>query len=79
MYIDCIWRCEVLGTKQMGRLGDGTSQYRFSPVDVLGLSSGVHAIAVGNYHTCALTTRGGAKWWGHNTDGQLSHPMVFDS
>lgn len=54
-----------------GQLGDGTTTLRNTPVNVSGLSSGVASVALGNYHTCALTTGGGVKCWGWGAGGQL--------
>jgi alpha-tubulin suppressor-like RCC1 family protein len=62
------------GSNVWGEVGNGTDTAIIrSPVDVVGLASGVRAIAGGIYHTCALTSGGGAKCWGMNSDGQLGN------
>ena len=59
------------GYNEYGQLGDNSTMDRLTPVDVTGLGGGVNAIAVGFYHTCALTSGGAVKCWGRNEDGQL--------
>ena len=58
-----------------GKLGDGTTALRTTPVDVCQtydqavqqcteILSDVSQVSAGAYHTCAVTTAGGVKCWG---------------
>jgi alpha-tubulin suppressor-like RCC1 family protein len=58
------------GYNEFGQLGDGSTTDRPRPVDVVGLASGVSAIAARGEHTCALNG-GRVKCWGANVNGQL--------
>ncbi|MCH7488626.1 MAG: hypothetical protein IIB23_03255 [Chloroflexi bacterium] len=64
------------GRNASGQLGDGTKTDRLTPVDVWGLTSGVAAVATGDFHTCALMTAGGIRCWGRNLEGQLGAQTV---
>ena len=63
------------GSNINGELGDGnggdSDAFGPTPVDVVGMTDGVAAIAAGNWHSCVVTTEGGVKCWGDNFNGQL--------
>ncbi len=56
------------------QLGDGTNSDRNTPSAAV-LTS-VAAVAGGRRHTCALTTSGGVRCWGDNSNGQASAVRV---
>ena len=56
-----------------GQLGNGTTTNSLTPVDVIGLGSGVKAIVAGEWYNCVVTANGGVKCWGNNYYGQLGN------
>jgi cysteine-rich repeat protein len=54
-------------------LGDGTTEMRTTPVDVLGLETGVITLSSGGSHWCAVLASGGVRCWGSNEEGQLGN------
>jgi alpha-tubulin suppressor-like RCC1 family protein len=66
------------GDNSNGELGDGTLVNRSSPVDVVGLTSGVVAIAAGGAITCAVSDTGALKCWGDNATGGIGDGTTVD-
>ena len=58
------------GHNNHGQLGDGSTQDRDQPVQVVGLSGAVTVRGAGN-HTCAQLTNGTVQCWGNNFSGEL--------
>ncbi|MEJ5207660.1 hypothetical protein [Denitratimonas sp. CY0512] len=65
------WAAKCWGNNFLGQLGDGSNTNRLLPVDVVGLGSGVAAMAAGHYHSCARSGDGTVRCWGTHYNGQL--------
>ena len=65
------------GFNGAGRLGDGTTINRLTPVPVTGLTGAV-GVDVAFSHSCALRSDGTVVCWGENGDGQLGDGTLTD-
>src|SRR4051794_10448975 len=63
-------RAYCWGVNDYGRLGDGTTSERHTPVAVVG-GLPFRQISAGVNHTCGVTTDFRAFCWGWNSGGQL--------
>ena len=59
------------GTNYWGQVGDGTWETRTTPVQVVGLASGVAKPGQGWNHNCAVMQSSSVKCWGADDKGQL--------
>jgi alpha-tubulin suppressor-like RCC1 family protein len=71
------------GSNQYGQLAaqltdGGVHAGSAQPVEIMGLTPPIRAIAAGRYHTCVLGESGNVQCWGADSDGQLGQG-VFDA
>ncbi len=62
------WGWELFGALGDGVVGNGHSNV---PVQVVGLTSGVRSVSVGNAYGCAVLEAGTVSCWGNDTNGVL--------
>jgi alpha-tubulin suppressor-like RCC1 family protein len=67
------------GYNNLGQLGNGTMTDSAVPVRVSGLGTGVVAMAMGQWHACAVVNTGGVECWGNNSVGQLGNGTLTNS
>jgi alpha-tubulin suppressor-like RCC1 family protein len=71
------------GNDESGQLGDGDVTpwvtYSLTPVDVVGLGSGVVSLVAGGAHACAILDSGTMRCWGEGGFGQLGNGSTADS
>lgn len=66
------------GENSSGQIGDGTTLYRHTPVQVPGLYNVVN-ISAGSHHSLALQQNGTVWTWGNNMYGQLGQGTKVNS
>ena len=63
-------RVKCWGDNEYGKLGDGSTIDRWTPVSVSGINNAI-AVATGYCHSCAMLNDGKVKCWGCNWQGEL--------
>ncbi|MER7846022.1 hypothetical protein ABTZ03_18950 [Kitasatospora sp. NPDC096077] len=71
-------KLKAWGQNTSGQIGDGTTDYRITPVPVPGVT-GVQLVAGGREHTIALLGNNSVQSWGNNGSGQLGNGTTTDS
>lgn len=69
--LDAVGGVRCWGRGGSGELGNGGQAQSTTPVQVIGLASGVRAIALGGGFSCAITFDGAGLCWGYNVRGAL--------
>lgn len=68
------------GANYYGQVGSGSDEASIaSPSEVVGLQSGVLAVAAGYRHACALMVAGEVRCWGSNEGGALGQIGLWQS
>jgi alpha-tubulin suppressor-like RCC1 family protein len=75
--INC-WGRNHLDAGYGGALGDGTLLDRAQPFPVLRLTSGMVAVQLGAFHTCAMDQFGAVWCWGSAQNGRLGDGTTSD-
>ncbi len=76
--IDAGGALKCWGNNWYGSLGDGTTVDRPTPVQVMGMGSGVQAVTAGQDITCAAAAGGVVSCWGYNRFALGNMPGVQD-
>ncbi|MFJ4794990.1 RCC1 domain-containing protein [Kitasatospora purpeofusca] len=71
-------RLKAWGQNTSGQIGDGTTDYRITPVPVPDIK-GVQLVSGGREHTVALLGDNTVRSWGNNGSGQLANGTTTDS
>jgi alpha-tubulin suppressor-like RCC1 family protein len=76
--LDAAGAVRCWGYNASGQLGDGTNLFRATPTPVIGLDGGVTALALGQFHSCAVLQSGSVKCWGESDNGRLGSGHTSD-